>query len=134
VIGYINILSNYTGVFELNGITNLSGSIISSWDVPRLTRLVMEDLMVMGNPGDLSGSSGMQLTNLPALRLVNVPRLTHIPSLVISNVTRTNFDFSGLIGAYSIEISGESISEYVAYQFSIILQLRLTRTVFCLHH
>lgn len=90
--------------------------------------------MVMGNPGDLSGSSGMQLTNLPALRLVNVPRLTHIPSLVISNVTWTSFDFSGLIGAYSIEISGESISEYVAYQFSIILQLRLTRTVFCLHH
>ncbi|PMD21350.1 hypothetical protein NA56DRAFT_125202 [Hyaloscypha hepaticicola] len=71
----------------------------------------MEDLMVMGNPGDLSGSSGMQLTNLPALRLVNVPRLTHIPSLVISNVTRTSFDFSGLIGAYSIEISGESISD-----------------------
>lgn len=90
--------------------------------------------MVMGNPGDLSGSSGMQLTNLPALELVNVPRLTHIPGLTISNFTRTSFDFSGLISAYSIEISGDSIAEYVTYQLCIMLQLRLTRTVFCLHH
>lgn len=122
MIGYINILSDYTGVFELNGITNLSGSIISSWDVPRLTRLAMEDLIFMGNPGDLSGSSGMQLTNLPSLELVNVPRLTHIPGLSISNFTRTSFDFSGLMSAYSIEIAGESITEYVTYQFCIILQ------------
>ncbi len=73
--------------------------------------------MVMGIPGDGSGSSGIQLTNLPSLELVNAPRLTYIPSLLISNFTRSSFDFSGLMSAYSIEISGDSISEYVTCQF-----------------
>jgi hypothetical protein len=121
-VGSITIAQDYTGPFTLNGITYFEGSIASADNaslvytgapdghppiLPYLTSFEMQDLLYMGRAQYYSGIS---LANVPGLTSINIPKATYIGSIQIGNFSQASFDFSSLVNATSIEITGGSIS------------------------
>ena len=127
VVGSIVITEDYTGPFVLNGITNFNGSIadflsnvvasdavLSGGDdtpvsLPGLTAFEMQDLVHMDS---YSYNGGISLKSVPALTSVSIPKATYITDIVFGNFSEAAFDFSSLMNASSINISGDTISRY----------------------
>jgi hypothetical protein len=131
LVGSIALATNYTGRFELNGITNFTGFIgpvdrigfpftVPGYDpetvelssVPGLTSFVMEDLIYMDSA---SNQGGIFFQNVSALTKVSVPKATYIQQIIIANFPGTSFDFSGLTNCSLIQITGDKITRYVLF-------------------
>lgn len=128
LFGSINIASSYTGPFVLNGVKNFTGYIssadslqgtvvsddmgyVNSIDhvsLPGLTMFEMEDLIYMGTYH--YAYPGIYLNSVPALTSVSVPDAIYISNIIFGNFSEASFDFSGLVNASSINISGNKIS------------------------
>jgi len=127
LIGSFAFAANYTGPFELNGITSFTGFIAPYFyggyptfldrdtqyltPVPGLTSFVMADLLFIC-AGEF-GNGGIFLTNCSALESVSVPKATYIQKIDIGNFPGTTFDFSMLTNSITITISGDKVSRCV---------------------
>jgi hypothetical protein len=117
LINSIGLLSNYTGPFELNGITNFAGAIFpidlhtigDEFSVPGLTTLVMEDLVYMDEM--------IYLIDVAALETVSIPKATYVDEIVIRNLSTMTFDFSSLMNAGTIQISSGSTASHFEVSF-----------------
>jgi hypothetical protein len=100
-------MSNYSGSFVLNGITQLVGR-VDVWSVggpamaaPNLTSIELPDLVSLG---------GLSLQGAPALTSISAPKVTTIGNLTLyqlADAASIAIDFSSLTSASSISIYGQ---------------------------
>ncbi|KAE9364027.1 hypothetical protein N431DRAFT_550667 [Stipitochalara longipes BDJ] len=108
IVGEITIAQNYTGPFVLNGITNFTG-LIQAYS-PNITAFEMEDLLYMGLPPNTGlYFAGIALQSVPTLTSMYIPKATYIDQIQIGDFSQASFDFSGLVNATNIRITGDSI-------------------------
>ncbi|KAH8667664.1 hypothetical protein BGZ60DRAFT_409714 [Tricladium varicosporioides] len=100
-IGSIFINANFTGVFNLSGITNLTGDVITEDHVDfkecrNLTGIVMDDLVTMGD---------LLLGGLVSLSTVTLPKLKKagVVSIGGGNRSSTSLSFPALVKATTID-------------------------------
>lgn len=100
-IGNIFINANFTGVFNLSGITNLTGDVRTEdhfefKECRNLTGIVMDDLVTMGD---------LLLGGLISLKTVTLPKLQNagVVSIGGGNQSSTSLSFPALVKATTID-------------------------------